>query len=782
MSTVLWVGRFDGVELEHDPDGGNLFASGYEEALIRLTEHTVDCVVLDYHLEEEPTGATANRTGLDVLETIRDRRPDLPIVLCTDEADGEIAAAATRLGVAEYVPRSSHDDLPTEDLTTYLHERAEKLSGNIRERTIESFVEATGELLEAQTMTQVTDVTTRIATDVLGFEDAVVHLVEDGELVPVSCATVRGDAPLDLEAVAIDGTTIGTAFREGTSILREDVPETSDEGDDRRWTLGHYSLGSHGVLSLAVPEPREFDPFDRRLATRLTTTVTAALDRTSRRDELRRYESVFDVVRDMVFVLDEEGEIVMVTDPLLEWGGYDRSQIVGRSAGDFVAAEYRDATSDLFEALASSDEPKTETYQLEIRAVNGATRPVEIEAATMPNDSGFAGLVGVVRDISTLVKTQAELDQERHRFASLFEHLPDPINEVTFEDGEPVIRAVNPAFETVFGYEASEIVGECSNDILPPPNDREHKRARTLDKLARDRGVVSAEVRRQTASGLRHFLFRGVVHDDGDPQRAFGIYTDITDQHLRERRLQVLQRVLRHNLRNDLSIVRGYADLARQEIEPALEDVPGIDEAVDHIDLIESSAESLTDLSRKVRQMERVFERNSLPTDEIDLGAIVESTTQRFATMNGIEIETAVVTDGSVVGDDRLEIALENLVENAIEHGSNRYHPWESDDGTVEQIDPKVRVVLEPCGDHPEGWVALRVIDDGPGIPPQEREVVAGDLDITQLSHGSGLGLWVVAWVVRSLGGELSFADREPRGSEVTIRLRRGTAETQVES
>jgi signal transduction histidine kinase len=65
----------------------------------------------------------------------------------------------------------------------------------------------------------------------------------------------------------------------------------------------------------------------------------------------------------------------------------------------------------------------------------------------------------------------------------------------------------------------------------------------------------------------------------------------------------------------------------------------------------------------------------------------------------------------------------------------------------------------------------VSVADDGPGIPDHERAVLT-DGEETALEHGSGLGLWLVHWVVERSGGRLSFAENDPRGSVVRMDLR----------
>ena len=105
-----------------------------------------------------------------------------------------------------------------------------------------------------------------------------------------------------------------------------------------------------------------------------------------------------------------------------------------------------------------------------------------------------------------------------------------------------------------------------------------------------------------------------------------------------------------------------------------------------------------------------------------------------------------------VVGDGRLTLALSELLENSAEHVPGH---------------ARVRVAAT-CDD---GRVALRVADDGPGIPEQERDVVTETDEITQLNHGSGLGLWIVKWVCDSCGGRLHFEESDLGGTAVVLSL-----------
>jgi len=392
--------------------------------------------------------------------------------------------------------------------------------------------------------------------------------------------------------------------------------------------------------------------------------------------------------------------------------------------------------------LADSQPPEPSKPEQPAAATNGAGA-----ADTARNGSTDA----VAATLATRERT--DLRREHERLWTLFENLPDPVVDAEHARDGPVVRAANDAFAEVFGCDREEIVGRPIDDVLASPagGAAGTMSPEAINEQVREGEVTGAKVRRETDRGARTFLFRGIPYAENGAVRAFGIYTDVTEIERRERHVKVLDRLLRHNLRNDLGVVIGRAEnvLDRSE-SPEIEA-----EATSLVD----AARGLIDLSDTAKRIRRIIEeptaeRSAIPVPELFEAIAVDA----HAQFPEATVSTRTAADNlAVLATSDLRVALEEVVENGIVHGS--------DDSTVE-------LCAEPFEPAPDEWVDLLVVDDGPGIPETERDAVTGERDITQLQHGSGLGLWLVRWAVESVGGDLGFERRDDR-TVVRLRLRR---------
>jgi signal transduction histidine kinase len=206
---------------------------------------------------------------------------------------------------------------------------------------------------------------------------------------------------------------------------------------------------------------------------------------------------------------------------------------------------------------------------------------------------------------------------------------------------------------------------------------------------------------------------------------------------------QILARVLRHNVRNDLSTIRG-----RAEVIAGRADGPVAGQARQ---IIETSDELLS-TTEHAREMREAVDRREERT-EIDLSRAVRTAVE------GVRADhpsASIHVDADALclqAHPDLSRAIRHAIENGVEHN----------DGP----EPTVRVSTTRATDG----VTLAVADDGPGIPDHELEPLSAEEE-TALSHGSGVGVWLIDRIVRYSGGSVAF-DVDERGTTVSMRFDR---------
>lgn len=231
---------------------------------------------------------------------------------------------------------------------------------------------------------------------------------------------------------------------------------------------------------------------------------------------------------------------------------------------------------------------------------------------------------------------------------------------------------------------------------------------------------------------------------------------DVTEQRRREQRLDVINRLLRHNIRNELNVVRGNVDLARDSVadEGASQRLGRAVETVD----------TIVDRSEKVGRLSRLFEADTGGTLALTdhLTSDLAKTRREYPEA---DIELSLPDDLLVEAGPTLTVAVDELVVNAIVHNDSDH--------------PQVEIAVDGT-ESDETSVVVTVTDDGPGIDEQEYRTLAEGRE-TPLEHASGVGLWLANWVVEHNGGSLSF-DTSDRGTTVSVRLPRAADDAASEA
>jgi len=325
-------------------------------------------------------------------------------------------------------------------------------------------------------------------------------------------------------------------------------------------------------------------------------------------------------------------------------------------------------------------------------------------------------------------------------FRHLFQELEDAVVKFELVESDPVIIDANDAFDDVFGHNGETVIGEPLNELIVPAAKREE--AAQFDQQTEEGQSNAAIVERMTDEGERKFVYRGVPYKQN---YGFAIYSDITDDLQRERHLDVLHRVLRHNLRNDLNVVLG---MATKIIETTDED-----ETRAAATKIRQTASELSQLSDEANTIAKVLgEQATMRPVELDplVDEVVADIEPRF---EAAAISADVPAGTAVSANDKLQIVLRSLLDNAIRHNDSS--------------EPRTTVTANRLN---PSTVELAVADNGPGIPADEQRIITDD-EITPLNHGSGLGLWLVKCIVDTYGGSLDIETPQSGGTVVRLRL-----------
>ena len=459
-------------------------------------------------------------------------------------------------------------------------------------------------------------------------------------------------------------------------------------------------------------------------------------DRKEREIQLEQYETLFETVQEKRYVIDSEGYIELVSEPLAAAVGRTPAELEGEHISTITTETTETEREALEFDLLVTPDAVSSCYEGTLIGRDGTETPVEIEVSLLPYEDQFRGAVGAVRDISERRQREAELRVFQQAITEAGIGL-------TMYDDEGRFEYVNDHYAQLVGRRRealqSAAVWETVDDLSPTTFDAywdsfdpNETRTEQTEHSRPDRSTVPVETTTTAVEidGERHNLM---------------LVQEVTGRRERRQQSEVLHRVLRHNLRNDLTVVMGRVEILLEELDGT---------AADHAEIVKENADSLLGTIEAAGDARDIIGHEIVrkPTDVVAL--LEEELAEVAATFDG-RIETDLPDQQSVLADTLLRRGLQQLLTNAVEHN--------------DADDPALAVRVQEAADR-DGWIAIEIEDNGPGIPSDEIAVLTAGEE-TALHHGSGIGLWVVHWVVTRYGGELAFEVPSSGGSLVRITL-----------
>ena len=323
--------------------------------------------------------------------------------------------------------------------------------------------------------------------------------------------------------------------------------------------------------------------------------------------------------------------------------------------------------------------------------------------------------------------------------------LEDPVIVV---DGNNRIIDANPAAVELFDADGGSLLGHHTADVLPDSLLDGDSLTDTLDDS------IECTIERD---GEQHwYMARRWTTNPGSDVSHYGwivTLTDITVQHRQQEALEsttedleLLNRIVDHDIRNDMAIIDGWAGLLREQVD---------EDGAEAIDRIVDATENVNSLTEDVRALMNAMLDEDDDLAETQLNVIFEA---QIREIRDIYEGVSVQVDGSipsvtVLANDMLNSVFRNVLSNAVIHN----------DGD----DPGIVVTAEQSREV----VRIEIADNGPGVPDDRKEEVFGKGNKGLESPGTGLGLYLVNTLVEQYDGRIWIEDNDPNGSVFVLEL-----------
>ncbi|MFW5955861.1 MAG: PAS domain S-box protein [Halorhabdus sp.] len=438
-------------------------------------------------------------------------------------------------------------------------------------------------------------------------------------------------------------------------------------------------------------------------------------------------DQAFEKAATIMVVLAADGTIDRINDRGCAVLGYDRATLLGENWFERVVPEDSDTElEDVLKGIRSNAENEFDVHENMVRTDEGEIRHVKWHVTVIEDETGeIQNLLVSGSDITDRVETEQRLRRYKQVVESSTNLLAAVDREYTYILTNRRYREFHGIDEEHTTLTLKAVLGEDRFEAVKPKVDR------TLAG-----GTAEYEMIRSNQDGTeRVFDIRYYpLQADGDVAGVVAAINDVTEREERERqlrrevdRLEEFASVISHDLRNPLNVAQGRLTLLEEDC--ASEHIAPIDRSLDRMEAI---IEKTLTLARKGKAVGE--------TQPVAMATVVDACWKAVATEDAT---MELLEEFTIEADpDRLQHVFENLFRNAVEHAGS---------------DVTVRIGRA-------GTDGFYVADDGPGIPPENREKVF-EPGFTTQKRGTGFGLTIVREIAEAHGWSVSVTEGDRGGA-----------------
>ena len=484
-----------------------------------------------------------------------------------------------------------------------------------------------------------------------------------------------------------------------------------------------------------------------------------------------KFAKVFAVCPDFITITARAtGRYIDVNDAFTRIMGYDKAEVIGRTALEIGIWETPDERKRMLDALLSS--PRLENFVVRIRRKNGEVIDSLLSVErTILGDEDCLIIVG--RDISERRRVERALSASETRFRLAMDASTDGLwdwNVVTDQ------TYFSPAYFRMLGYEPDELPKLAQTWIdLIHPDDRQTALSTNRDCIDNRIESFSVEFRMKAKDGSWKWILgrgRAVERDpDGRALRMIGTHQDITERKRAEEALLHTTRkamasnaeleqfayVASHDLREPLRMISSYIALLERRYGNSFDP-----DAREFLHFASDGAQRMDRMVLDLLEFSRIG-RKSDAFAPVALAEVIRAATKNLTlaieeSSAGIILPAALPT---LVGSrGELVRLFQNLIGNALKYR----HP--------ERV-PRIAITIETINDEWE----ISITDNGIGIASEYFDRIFGifqRLHTREQYDGTGIGLAICKKVVEHHGGRIWVNSSPGIGSTFFFTLKDG--------
>lgn len=459
---------------------------------------------------------------------------------------------------------------------------------------------------------------------------------------------------------------------------------------------------------------------------------------------LSKYGRVFDLLPDLIFILDGDQTIIDHNIAAAQVSGFKADQLLGIQIKDIIPDGRRAQFSKEIHSTADV------AFESQLMKADRSIIDVSVCMKTLHSPEGTFRVI-IATDITE--RKQKELDLLR--FSNVIENT---INPIQITDANGVMVYVNPAFEKTTGYTKEELMGKNPKVLSSGKHDREFWLKVWTHILSGKVWVGQVENRRKDGSPFfTELVISPIVDPENNVVGFLGAHRDITEQKMLEEQLVRSQKMesigtlaagIAHEVGNPLTSISSLVQVIQRTTNDAFAKEK-LELIKNQINRIARIIRDLVDFSRPSSYIVKRTDVNSLLRDALNI-------VQYGKKVKNIQFDVSQeqqLPDLQVVPDQLVQVFI-NILINAVD-------ALDGNSGTIKVLSRKRGTKME-----------IVISDTGKGIKKEDREKIFEPFFTTkEIGKGTGLGLWVSYGIVKNFGGDIVVESNPGRGSTFTVSL-----------